>query len=379
MKDGGFPNQTVSFTIVLFILLIVLFPLLTGMRKSLGVQGTWSQEIARWHDDLASSVAGEETVRNMKKPQGPAEPLRESLEREEFRALMRYSPPLASSIEELVSLIRHEDRPGSLEELLEIEMHIDRVTEELEKLSVAQASSFEILLFSNFFLTAILLFFFGYQGRQLLTAREEKLRAEEMKHRAVAIHEAERKKLARDLHDGLSQNIALARMSLDRLPEGNEKGKLRLSLDQSLQELRNILYNLRSMEDFSLSLSNLVRRECTMFREKYGLTVSVDIQQGVHPHWDEEQLTHFIRILQEGLVNVIRHSGAGKVVVSLHRNDSYLELLIRDDGRGVELFRPGLGITGMQERTVLLEGTINWRSSAGEGTEINLTVPEVLS
>lgn len=383
MRKGAVHQRTFSFTVVFFILLIVLFPLMTGMRNALGIHGLWSRGVARWHDELDFAVSGKKPERDQKGSQPPAEALLEVLGSREFRALMRFSPALASSGEELASLIRRENQPGSLEELLEIEMRIDQVSLELEELSDLQVTSFETLLFVSLILTALLLFFFGYQGRQLLTAREKRARADEMKQRSAAIYESERKRLARDLHDGLSQNIALARMAVDRLPGGNEKQQLQLSLDQGFQELRSILYNLRSTEADLATLDEMVRRECSIFQEGHGLvaalTLDLDLEQGIHPPWGEEQLSHFIRILQEGLVNVIRHSGAGAVKVSLHRRGGNVELLIADDGRGMDASSPGFGITGMKERALLLGGTITWESGAGKGTEINLTVPEVLS
>jgi hypothetical protein len=113
---------------------------------------------------------------------------------------------------------------------------------------------------------ALLLILYASRSRQLAIARKERALAAELKERSAEIHENERKKIARDLHDGLSQNLSLARMSVDGLPEGNEKKQLQISLDQSFKELRRLLFNLRSLEDFSGPLDNLVRRECGPFR-----------------------------------------------------------------------------------------------------------------
>jgi hypothetical protein len=113
---------------------------------------------------------------------------------------------------------------------------------------------------------ALLLILYASRSRQLAIARKERALAAELKERSAEIHENERKKIARDLHDGLSQNLSLARMSVDGLPEGNEKKQLQISLDHSFQELRKLLFNLRSVEDFSGPLDDLVRHECGQFR-----------------------------------------------------------------------------------------------------------------
>lgn len=349
------------------------------MHNSLGIQRFWNDNTAKWHECLAASLPEEDGALSPVSTAAPLKSMVDRLEGEDFQALMRFSPELAASVEAFTALIHKTGTPGTMGELLEIEIHIDKVADVIENLAALQVSAFETLLFTSFILTAFLVFFYGYQGRQLAVAMEKKRRADEMKHRVTAIHETERKKLARDLHDGVSQNIALARMSLDRFPEGNAKVQLRLSLDKTFQELRNILYDLRSTEISETSLDDLIRREYNNFQDQYELTLKLDLQQDVFPRWKEDHLTQCIRILQEGLVNIIRHSGGKKGEVSLRCSAGKVILLIKDEGRGIKGGIPGMGITGMKERTALLGGTISWKSPGGKGTEIQLTIPEVLS
>ncbi len=175
---------------------------------------------------------------------------------------------------------------------------------------------------------------YGSQSRQLAITRKEKALAAELKERSAEIHEYEQKKIARDLHDGLSQNIALARMSVDRLPEGNVKKQLRISLDHSFQELRKLLFNLRSVEDFSGPPDDLVRQECEQFQERFGLEITVLGRTPFRPSWNMDHFAQFFRILYEGLINVIRHSGDGQTEVAHERGSGSVELFVRDRSRG---------------------------------------------
>jgi signal transduction histidine kinase len=86
------------------------------------------------------------------------------------------------------------------------------------------------------------------------------------------------------------------------------------------------------------------------------------------------------RVLQEALTNVARHAGATKVVVELKREESALELLVRDDGVGFDVRRAlgavsGVGLRGMRERVTLLGGSIQIESRPGQGTVVRARVP----
>lgn len=373
MKIRGELRPVISFALVVFILLSILFPLLAGMRNALGIQEAWQGAKKQWHNALSASLRGSETGSES------LASLTEILELDSFKTLIRFSPSLASCTDSLKARIHELSPPYSLKSIMEIEVMLDTFTEELNVLSAWQVSSFQSLLLVSYLLMALLLILYGGQSRQLAVARSERALAARLKEISTEIHETERKKIARDLHDGLSQNLALARMSVDGLPEGNVKKQLRLSLDCGFQELRRLLFDLRSLEDFSGPLDELVRRECGQIQERFGLEVTVHGGIPIRPSWNMDHFAQFFRILHEGLINILRHSGEGQAEVVLKHGPDHVELFIRDKGRGMGETNPGFGMQGMKERTALLGGTIEWNSPPGKGTEIHLSVPEVLT
>jgi signal transduction histidine kinase len=373
MKLKGELKPIISFVLVFSILLSILFTLSAGMRNALGINETWQRSIRQWHYALSAMLDGEESGND------DFTPLTATLESESFQALIRFSPSLSEYKESLEASMCHMSAPYTLKSITEIEIELDNITEELNVLSSQQLSSFESLFFVSYLLIALLMSLYGIQGRQLAIAREEKIVAAELRKITTLIYEKERKKIARDLHDGLSQNIALARMSVDKLPEGNEKKLLRLSLDQSFKEIRKLLFNLRSEEDFSGSLTKMVKRECELFQERFDLAVTVHVGKPFRPSWEVEHFVQFFRILHEGLINVVRHSGTMQAEVELDSHPGFVELYIRDKGKGLEKTKPGLGLKGMNERNALLGGSLEWNSFTGKGTEIHLSVPDELS
>ncbi|HYP13802.1 MAG TPA: ATP-binding protein, partial [Bryobacteraceae bacterium] len=92
------------------------------------------------------------------------------------------------------------------------------------------------------------------------------------------------------------------------------------------------------------------------------------------------QLTVY-RIVQEGLRNVARHSGAGEVALCIDRQEGSVKLVIEDDGRGFDrsdpAWKPGLGLASMTERARLIGGTMTIQAAPGRGTRVCLEVPEV--
>lgn len=373
MKFRSESIQIISFAVVLLLLVSILIPLITGLRYSHGIDERWQNARTHWHHALTAAVNGAEMEYEANTI------LKAPLESDNFQTLVLFNRSLDTLKDSLLFRLHRFSPPYSLKNVLEIEIVLDNITEELNGLSSQQRSSFESLLFLSYLLIALLLILYGVQSRQLASAQSEKSLAAELKRLSVKIYEDERKKIARDLHDGLSQNIALARMSVDTLPECNAKKQLRISLDQSFQDLRNLLFNLRTAEDFSGVLDELIERECGLFQERFGLEVAVSGSTSFRPTWNNVHFTQFFRILHEGLANIARHSDARGAEVSLDRRSGFVELSIRDNGRGMEKNEPGFGIKGMKERASLLGGSIEWKSIPGKGTEIHLSVPEDLS
>jgi signal transduction histidine kinase len=214
-------------------------------------------------------------------------------------------------------------------------------------------------------------------------AQEERdlLRQQEIESRT---QREERRRIARDLHDVVLQDLSGALQSL-RLTHLRAKGSGReLDLGEELEALgratsglRSAMYDLRHEEEerpFVRSVESLVElnRQLTPDRR----TV-LEFEEDLPEDLPREASVELLRVLQEALVNARRHSGAGNVEVRLRAEGGTLVAEVTDDGRGFDAAstRVGVGLSAMRERVEGLGGAFEAESQAGEGTKVRVTVP----
>ncbi|MGZ6123362.1 MAG: MHYT domain-containing protein [Myxococcales bacterium] len=204
-------------------------------------------------------------------------------------------------------------------------------------------------------------------------------------HRLIAAQEAERQRVARELHDEIGQSLTAIRLDLDAMKHAARDPLLatRLSesikmVDHALEEVRELSLDLRPplLDEVGLvaALRSFVDREA----RRAGLNAVVLAEpQDIRLHPELE--TACFRIAQEALTNVVRHAGARNVRLELARTDKELHLRIVDDGKGFDVEakgRPGgLGLLGMRERALIAGGAIQIRSDPGRGTEVHVRFP----
>ena len=203
---------------------------------------------------------------------------------------------------------------------------------------------------------------------------------------AAAILE-ERHRLARDLHDSVSQSLySLSFMAdaLRNLAEQQQWGRMQSQLgflqesaQQALKEMRLLVYELTPASLEAQGLANVIRQRLNYVEKRAGmetdlvvdgdLSLPVAVQLGVY------------RIAQEALNNVIKHAYAKRVQVTLHTRPPGLWLQVKDDGVGFDLEQqaPGMGQRNMRERAVQLGGRLVIESQPGAGTCVMLTIDEV--
>jgi signal transduction histidine kinase len=226
-----------------------------------------------------------------------------------------------------------------------------------------------------------------------LRAREAALRTSDdrvrdLAGRLIVAQEAERTRLARDLHDDACQEIAGLSVELSRLK--NDRGAasdrhLRKALVGMQQRAARLAENLRLMShDLHPAVLHQVglvaaleshRREIARV---YGAALDLEIVGEVEPLGEAVRLGLF-RIVQEAVRNAATHGRAGSVAVTLKRIDGDLELTVRDRGTGFDLDAArkggGLGLVSMEERARLIKGRIAIDSRPGHGTAISVLVP----
>ncbi len=208
----------------------------------------------------------------------------------------------------------------------------------------------------------------------------ERIRTEEA---LSEMRRAERRRIARDLHDIVLQDLAGALQSL-RLTHLRAKGsETNLTLEEELEALgratsglRSAIYDLRRKDDLPLvkSVESLVELSGQLAP---GCTISLVVEEDFPEELAGELSVQLSRILQEALTNARRHSGARSIEVRLRTEEGAVLAAVIDDGRGVDPASPraGVGLSTMRERVEALGGEIEVKSQLGEGTKVALRVP----
>jgi two-component system sensor histidine kinase UhpB len=202
--------------------------------------------------------------------------------------------------------------------------------------------------------------------------------------------EAERRRVARELHDSVNQILSAVKFRLqaveERLQGKDETAwrdtlKTKANLEKAMQEVRRISRNLRPSELDDLGLAPAVRSLCREFGERTGITVELTVSRVPRVIPKEIELNLY-RIIQEALGNIEKHARAANVRLDLSREGSRLRATIRDQGLGFDPLAPprkgrvsGMGLVDMKERAAFVGGSCAVRSAAGTGTEIVIEMP----
>lgn len=192
--------------------------------------------------------------------------------------------------------------------------------------------------------------------------------------RLLRAQEEERRRVGRELHDGVGSLLTAALLTLKVAEKHPEKlPEARNQVAEALEEVRRLSRELRLPLLDDLGLEAALRRYLEGY-QKSGLRVEADLQ--VPPLPKEKEVALF-RVLQEALTNVLRHAKARRVRVALWVEEDRLFGAVEDDGVGFDLERTpvSVGLLGMQERIEGLGGSLHLRSAPGEGTRVEFGVP----
>lgn len=204
--------------------------------------------------------------------------------------------------------------------------------------------------------------------------------------RVISAQETERKRLARELHDGVGQILSGVKYRLQALPGlmslsgGAETKLLKVGgfLDHAIAEIRRVSQNLMPSELEDLGLEAALQTLCREFKERSGIAMSA---RTVHAAVEPDVALALFRIAQEALNNIGKHSKAAKVSVDLAIEGKELLLNVSDDGVGFaagprrRLPGRGIGLENMRQRAEAVGGSLRALSSPGKGTELAVRVP----
>jgi len=230
------------------------------------------------------------------------------------------------------------------------------------------------------------------QAEEALQRSESQLRS--LSSQLLTAQEKERKRIARELHDGIGQSLSAVKFSVENTfrqmdkstTEGNVEALKALIplIQESIEEVRKIAMDLRPSTLDDLGILATINWFCREFQTIYsGIRIEkqIKIQEDEVP---DVLKTVIYRVLQEGLNNVAKHSEADLVRLSLRKTNKTIEMAIEDNGLGfdldeefsVENSRRGLGLASMKERTELSGGSFSIHSVKGTGSTIRASWPD---
>jgi signal transduction histidine kinase len=234
-----------------------------------------------------------------------------------------------------------------------------------------------------------------YLQRKLLLQADE-LRQSKMMLRELASHqelikEEERKRIAREIHDELGQNLLALRIDASMLhartgdmhPRLHQKASYALNqIDSTIKSVRAIINDLRPPV-LDLGLQAAIEWQIAEFRRRSGIACNIVVRNESFDHaLDEKVATALFRILQESLTNIIRHAQATQVEVELNRDGSWLYMKIADNGIGMQKSTrrktSTFGLAGIKERISMLGGELQIDSGEAKGTVLSISIPLAL-
>ena len=207
--------------------------------------------------------------------------------------------------------------------------------------------------------------------------------------RLITTQDEERRRLAREMHDGFGQDLVATKMVLDRIAMSTDCPEWsKLAAADSSEVVERVIQQVRSMSHLlhppmldEVGLKSALEWYLEGLASRSGIEIIVDIKPVSFPRFTIELETTVFRIIQEALTNVFRHSGASSVWVTLVEAQNQLVFGVRDNGKGISEkvteFRPdriGVGISGMKQRVKELGGHLQI-SNSKPGTLVEVVIP----
>ena len=392
-KQRRMSGETILVAVVL-IFLTVSFLLILHTYESLRNLNTLLEKVeSSWVETKELSLDNPEV--DPESLAGVRESFFQVLSHPDLKKLDHYSPGLLELVDQIgFRYNEYLEKPGDTSPiygtaLFRIGLEVDGALLQLKRAVNALAdkafASFRLLLFILVFFTLFFLFIFFYRSLQLSRIRWREETRRTVTRQSLRMNEEERKKIARELHDGLAQEVALVHLKINQLSDEYPvlKSNVDLSvihdlLSSSVQRIRTMARDLRipdiSDAGFAASVDNL----CRDFQTRYNLMVQYSGIGSEIKIASGEKAVQLLRILHEGFVNIVRHSESKKAQLKIGHDGKRVRINLRDYGKGLHNETEGLGMKGVRERVGLLGGVVRWHSpdsESGGGTEMEVIIP----
>ncbi len=285
-------------------------------------------------------------------------------------------------IEELQTLYQTEKKDLALKQItLELANTRLEVNKKRILLVLASSSFFVLLLFGYLFYNRSVL-------KQKALFNETLLHQQELRNKAIVeAEEKERIRIARELHDGIGQQLSATKMNLSAF-EPNlallsnsviaKYQDLIVLVDDAVKEVRNVSHNMMPNALIRSGLVSAVRD----FVNKLSLSemLKVDLQiVGLNERLENTTETVLYRILQEAVNNIIKHADASQISIQLIKHNDYLNMMVEDNGKGFDTSKlhsfEGIGLKNIVSRIQYLNGSVDFDSSPNRGTTVIINVP----
>jgi len=227
------------------------------------------------------------------------------------------------------------------------------------------------------------------QLAQTRKSSEERIR--ELTERLVTDHDMERRRIGRDLHDQIGQQLTALKLHLEVLKSISREA----SLVERVLETQTIANQLDTDIDYLTWELHSTALECvdivgalanyvSEWSSRYGVLADFQIKHLEQERLNPEFKTNIYRVVQESLHNIAKHASAQHATVSLEANGQFIELSVTDDGRGFDVKEQGnagndpkgIGLAGMRERAALMRAEFSIDSTPGDGTSVKLRIPQ---
>ncbi len=229
--------------------------------------------------------------------------------------------------------------------------------------------------------------------RRISGLRKAKTAQEEFSKRLIATQEAERKRIASELHDSLGQNLLIIKNGLQQYTNAMaQQGQSPNGLDDlsevaqaAINEAREISYNLHPHQLDRLGLKKALVSMINKIAQSSVLRIDWEIDD-VSGLFSKEAEINLFRLVQEGLNNIVKHAAATAATIQIKKTDTKIEILVADNGKGFDAdlhstnpaAQKGFGLSGMAERARILLGEFFIESEAGKGTRLRVGIPVCL-
>lgn len=214
--------------------------------------------------------------------------------------------------------------------------------------------------------------------------------SEQYSHSLIYTLEYERKRLSKEFHDSIGQNILVIRNSILKLRKkypdpvlGKKFMELATITSETLVEIREISQNLRPTTLDTIGLTASLESMIHKLNQANDIVFDLDCPEPIDGFISKDLEINLYRIVQELTTNIVKHSGASQAAIIIRLEDGPLLVAIKDNGRGFDAVaiagvNLGNGMSGVKERVNILKGKMLLRTALNEGTTTYITIPKAL-